>query len=355
MNNQKIALIGLAIVLTGCCTVSLLSVTLGGVWFYRADVASAGLSPVEQQANETEVLNVAATYAQTKDVAAARAQLQTMRVANPDQYIVFLLDRYLQENRSKDEPDIQNLYILAEGLGATTPAMVAMLASPTPTAAPTHTPAATATPVPTNTSTPIQLPTDTPIPAETATPTETATAEATTTPEDTETPVPVDTPVPQPPTDTPEPTATPEPPKPAFDFVVTHQKMVRNPDYGQCPGAHQIFVTVLDVNGNPLDGVTVEDSDQAVPPHVSGEKGPGKLEYDMYKNGYALHVTSDVGGAPATSQVSDKLSTWDEDIPNEWLIEANYCLDMDDCLRRKSSNSLCRGHYAYELTLQKTH
>jgi hypothetical protein len=355
MNNQKIALIGLAIVLTGCCTVSLLSIALGGLWFYRADVASAGLSPVEQQANEAEVLNVAATYAQTKDISSAREQLHAMHVANPDQYIVFLLDRYLQENRSKNEPEIQNLYVLAEGLGATTPAMVAMLASPTPTTAATNTPAPTATLAPTNTSTPIQLPTDTPIPAETATPTETATSEATATPVATDTPVPVDTATPAPPTNTPEPTATPEPPKPAFDFVVAHQKMVRNPDYGMCPGNHQIFVMVVDVNGNPLDGVTVEDTDHAVPPHLSGEKGPGKLEYDMYKNGYSLHVIKDVGGGPATSQISDKLSTWDEDIPNEWLVEANYCLDLDDCLRRKSSNSLCRGHYTYELTLQKTH
>jgi len=111
----------------------------------------------------------------------------------------------------------------------------------------------------------------------------------------------------------------------------------------------------LDVGGNPLDGVTVEDTFQAVPPKVSGEKGPGKLEYDLWKNGYSLHVTKKADGSPAMSQVTEKLSSVDEDIPDDWLLQAHYCSDPADCAARKASNQLCRGHYSYYVTFQKAY
>jgi len=101
--------------------------------------------------------------------------------------------------------------------------------------------------------------------------------------------------------------------------------------------------------------VTVEDTFRAVPPTISGEKGSGKLEYDLWNNGFALEITKKADGAPATSEVTPKLSSWDEDIPNEWLVAANYCTDLNDCAARKSNNQLCRGHYSYEVTFQKTH
>jgi hypothetical protein len=180
--------------------------------------------------------------------------------------------------------------------------------------------------------------------------------------------VPTNTPVPEtptntpappptlgPPTNTPEPTATPEPTKPPVDFVIAEAYLIPNPSYGGCPGNHQIFVTVVDVGGNPLDGVIVEDTGHAVPPKTSGEKGPGKLEYDLWKNGFSLMVTRNQDGSPATSDVTPKLSSVDEDIPNEWLVQANYCKDLNDCIDRKSHNQLCRGHYAYNVTFKKTY
>ena len=124
---------------------------------------------------------------------------------------------------------------------------------------------------------------------------------------------------------------------------------------GGCLGKHQIFVTVVDAAGTPLDGVTVEDTFQAVPPHASGEKGPGKLEYDLWKNGFSLHVTKKADGSPATSQVTDKLSSVDEDIPVEWLLQAHYCNSIEDCTTRKNTNQLCRGHYSYSVTFQRAY
>jgi hypothetical protein len=66
-------------------------------------------------------------------------------------------------------------------------------------------------------------------------------------------------------------------------------------------------------------------------------------------------VTKNPDGSPASSDVTAKLSSWDEDIPNEWLVEANYCRDINDCVERKGHNQLCRGHYAYEVTFQRTY
>jgi hypothetical protein len=136
---------------------------------------------------------------------------------------------------------------------------------------------------------------------------------------------------------------------------VAEAYLIPNPSYGGCPGAHSINVTVVDVNGNPMDGVIVEDTGHAVPPKVSGEKGPGKLEYDLWKNGFSLYVSKNQDGSPATSDVTPKLSSVDSDIPNEWLVQANYCRDLNDCVQRKSLNQLCLGHYSYNVTFKKTY
>jgi hypothetical protein len=114
-------------------------------------------------------------------------------------------------------------------------------------------------------------------------------------------------------------------------------------------------VTVVDANGAPLDGITVEDTYHAVPPHITGEKGPGKLEYDLWNNGFSLYVTKHQDGAPAASESTPKLSSWDEDIPDEWLVQANYCKDLADCAARKAHNQLCRGHYSYNVLFKRTY
>ena len=305
---------------------------------------------------EAEILDIAAEYYQTRDIDQAYERLSTLDLANTNQYLSFMVDRYIQENRDLDDVDTRNLYVLASALGVSTTSMELALV--------------TATPIPTPTLPPTLTPTPTPLPTidlsaeanTNAAQAEEAAAVATDTPEPpTETPVPpTDTPVPPtatpaPPTNTPEPTPTPEPTQPAVDFVVAEAYLIRNPSYNSCPGSHQIFVSVVDAAGNPIDGVSVEDTFRAVPPHVSGEKGSGKLEYDLWNNGFSLHVIQKADGSPATSEVTPKLSSWDEDIPNAWLVEANYCLDEADCVARKSNNQLCRGHYSYNVTFRRTY
>ena len=241
-----------------------------------------------------------------------------------------------------------------------TPIAVFVTATPVP-------PPSTAMPVPT-------LPTDTPTlsltHADNLSPTNTPTLR----PSDTPTLVPSDTPLP--PSDTPSPTPIPLPPTetstptpPPLDFVVVHQRMWSNEENGGvsergsvtgCGYGHQIYVWVIDPAGNPLDGVVIGDTFNN-PRHITGEKGPGHAEYDLYMNGYRLLVVEDTNaGRPVTSQVSEVLSSNDWEIPIPWLIEAHYCASEEECIRRRADpagvgqNGLCWGHYSYEITFQRT-
>ncbi len=359
--RRNLLLISSILVTSACCVFTLLSGIL--MVLVISEQPPMPITEVERQAQEAQVLTVAANYAETGDLDSAEAQLASLDIPNPSQYIAFMLDRYVQEGRSAEDTDLQNLYTLADSLGANTASAAAMFnneaeaeivsVNTVTEQEPVAVVAATETPVPE-----VAAPTETPLPTSTPTlePTPEPTVTETPTPEPTptETPIPLPTATftPAPPTNTPEPTATPVP---EVGFRLVQQEMVRNPTYNECPGAHQIYVTVVDSAGNPLNGVTVTDTGNAVPPQVSGVKGPGKLEYDLWNNGFSLKVIADETGAPTTSQVTDKLSSWDEDIPNEWLVEANYCRDINDCIQRKQSNQLCRGHYAYNVTFQKTY
>lgn len=353
--NTLLAFTSILVLTAACIFVGLSGVIVALLLTQNNDIVP--ISEADRQAQDAAVLNIASNYVNSGELETARSDLAGLGIPNPDQYVAFMIDRYLQENRSPEDEALQNLYQLAIALGSNTEAMAALLEPPTPTPAntdtptplPTETPTEVPTLEPTATETPVPLPTNTPIPTET--PTEAPTEEPTAT----ETPIPVDTPTPAPPTNTPEPTATPEPEKPAVDFRIAEERMYTIDENGGCRGSHQIFVTVLDVNGNPLDGVGVVDTYGAVPMHMSGEKGPGKLEYDLWNNGFQITVAQDTNGAPVTSEVTAKLSSWDEDIPDEWLVQNGYCADMADCAVRKGSNQLCRGHYSYSVIFQKTH
>ncbi len=316
-----------------------LALAIAGVLIGFSLTSSVTASSEEQQAAlEAEVAAIAADFAATGDLQTAQDRLSGLDLPNTNQYLTFMMDRYIQEGRDLNDPETSNLFQLIDALGATSPSMLVALATPTPV--PTDTPTPTPTPPATDTPTPTPIPTDTPEPTATPVP-----------PTDTPTP----TPTLGPPTPTPVPTDTPTPTPPPVDFRIVKQRMLSMAENGGCRGNHEIFVTVLDVNGNPLDGVTVEDEFRAVPPKVSGEKGPGKLEYDLWKNGFKLHVIRDEAGNPATSEMSDKLSSLDHDIPNQWLIEGGYCQSDADCNQRKDTNQLCVGHYSFELVFQKTH
>jgi len=337
-NSKKIILLIIALAVPLFC---LIVMVVGGVGFgvYSTFASNPEVNETEV---EVQIIQIAADFAAAGDLEAAQTQLDTLGMPNEKQYLSFMLDRYIQEGRGQDPGDIelQNLLALANALGATTPMMVASLSTatpiPTPTLPPTSTPLPTDTPTPAPTDIPA---TNTPVPTDTVVPTDT----------------PENTPTLGPPTNTPEPTATPEPTQPPVDYVIAEQRMFSQQENGGCRGSHNIFVTVVDAGGNPLDGVTVEDTFQAVPPHVTGEKGPGKLEFDLWKNGFSLHVTKKIDGSPAKSEVTAKLSSVDGDIPDEWLLAGGYCSSLADCSQRKTTNQLCLGHYSYSVIFKRTY
>ena len=208
-----------------------------------------------------------------------------------------------------------------------TPTPVPPTATPLPTATPTDTP----TPIPTATPTP--APTDTPVPA-TATPTALP---------------PTPTPKPALPTPTPAPTNTPAP---QVDFRVAELRVLgegeNNGGTGQ-GGQMEIFITVLDAAGNPLDGAQIVNEEQQFPVNVvSGEKGPGKAQITMYAQLFRLKVAS-LNGQPVSSEITTKLGLKDMDPAPLIGKLGDVCTTIENC------PSWPRRHFSYVLVFQKTH
>jgi hypothetical protein len=217
--------------------------------------------------------------------------------------------------------------------------------TPTPTATPTSPP--TATPTPTSTQTPTLTPTSTSSPTRTPIPTATQIPTVTPTPTPANTP----TPVPIPPTSTPT-----ETPKPAVDFRIASWRLwPLAMNSGCAKGMHIIFIHVLDVNGQPLDGVVVGDSWNNVE-ITTGNKGPGKTEIDLWTNTMEIMVKRDAAtGQPYTSEVSFPVSSFLTTIPDEQMIQAGYCANEIECQwKRQNESYYCGGHYSWEVIFQRT-
>jgi hypothetical protein len=241
---------------------------------------------------------------------------------------------------------------------------------PEPTATPTKTPkppptvtpdaaVATTTPVPTPTEVP--PPTDTPAPTETAAPTEAPPATDTPAPD---LPTPTETPVPEEPTATPvpvEPTPLPEPtetPAAEVAYRIVHYKVLgENENNGGIfnpGGMHMIFLTVLDANGNGLDGAIVKDANGSALEVVTGDKGPGKAEIQMEYEPYRLFVAADPGG-PTTSDVSNQMNTLYPHIPD--IIGKLGSIDNEYSVcptpEVRCTPPFYNVHFSYEITFQK--
>lgn len=188
--------------------------------------------------------------------------------------------------------------------------MVALAADLPVDVTPTYTPWPTETPIPTATFTPTATPTETPIP--TATPLPTAT------------PVPpTATPVPRRPVARVAP-AQPAAPAPAAAQAAAAAAPTAKPSVqyrliemrrlSACEnlGKHNIFIKVIDIAGNPVDGVMLVQTpkDQignVLDKTISGAKGPGMAEFAMWKMAeYSVYVTED-GVNPASVEIANGL------------------------------------------------
>lgn len=237
----------------------------------------------------------------------------------------------------------------------------------TPTATPTKTPK----PPPTATPDPVlpaaAMPTDTPLPpTDTPTPTETVapTEEPPTATPVPEEPISTDTPTPEPPTSTPvpaEPTVPPEPtatPAPEEAYRIVHYKVLgdgeNNGGIFNSGGQHLIFLTVLDENGNGIDGAIVKDANDSALEVVTGDKGPGKAEISMEWEPYKLFVAADPNG-PTTSEVSNQMNTAFPHIPDVVgkLGDINNEYSVCPTVDVRCEPPFYNVHFSYEITFQR--
>jgi hypothetical protein len=364
--NRK--LLVLAVIIPVGCLAGLVFGLLVGWQFLPVKFVNTEIGNMSPAKAEEFVVLVADEFSTDGDVDKARDRLKELDVPNPDQFVAYVADKYVQEDRGPDDTDTVNLVHLAEALGTGTVSMVAYVSTPTPPPTPTFTPSATSTPTVTWTPTPVNTPTPLPTDTPSAPPTDTP-APPTSTPKPAA-PKPTNTPAP--PTDTPVPTAPP------VDFVVEKVHMLTKQENGGCVGNHNVFVSVVDVNGNPILGAVVADAPWNNFRKTTGDKnepfisaigtnlGIKLAEIDLYKNSTQLQVVEYPVGRPVTSEQTPTVSTNDWQIPIPWLIEAGYCGSVGECTERRAidrtqdpngagNNTLCWGHYSYWVTFKATH
>ena len=125
---------------------------------------------------------------------------------------------------------------------------------------------------------------------------------------------------------------------------------------GCAKGMHNIFIVVQDANGAPLDGVVVGDTWNNVE-DVSGRKGPGRTEINLWANAMEITVKRDAAtGHAYSSEASPPSGSFLTDIPNEQLAEAGYCANVDHCQwMRENDPWHCAAHYSWEIIFQRTY
>ena len=174
-----------------------------------------------------------------------------------------------------------------------------------------------------------------------------------------------------PPTAPPQPTAAPvvvqptEPPAPppvqsSSPYVMTSFRLRPvGQDAQSCTGGdHNIFVTVVDSGGNPIDGVRVRETFTGQI-YVTGDqgKGPGRVQYDIYRGGGGVVEIIDENNNPLSGRSPGMSADWP---PFDLMLAGGYCNckphpDPDSCRADLESKQylFTVGHYVYEVTFQR--
>lgn len=230
-------------------------------------------------------------------------------------------------------------------------------ATPTPTKTPRPAlaalaPAATATPLPLPTATP--PPTDTPIPTAAPVPTAippTETPSATETPTETPRAAPTAIPATRPPA---QPTATRPPPAtpvPPVDFVLAELRALglgENNGGIEFGGLRNIYITVVDAAGAPIDGAAIINTAPYPMRVVTGDKGPGKAEILMDQEEFRLTIES-VNGAAVRSETTRAMSLISP-VPSDIAGKlGDTCPTVDNCPLPVYK------HFSYVLTFRRTY
>lgn len=145
---------------------------------------------------------------------------------------------------------------------------------------------------------------------------------------------------------------------PNAQYQIVHFKVLgleeNNGGIRDSSAQHLIFLTVLDANGNGVDGAVVRNLVGDKSEVVTGAKGPGKAEITMYYEPFKLAVASDPSGA-VTSQVSNQMGLIFPHLPDivGKLGDENYEYGACPTLDIKCEWPLAAIHFSYEITFQK--
>ncbi len=171
-----------------------------------------------------------------------------------------------------------------------------------------------------------------------------------------------------PPSPTPPPQATPTPvpptatPKPSVAYRVKSVRLRAVGEHSQrCnAGDHYIAALVVDPAGNPLDGVRVRGlfSGRIEVTGAQG-KGPGRVEFDIYRGGGDQLDIVDDGG----NRISEVTRGMSADWPDfDLLRDAGYCSckphpDEASCRSDLENKTylFAVGHYTYEVVFERTY
>ncbi|MEZ4769624.1 MAG: SH3 domain-containing protein [Caldilineales bacterium] len=159
-----------------------------------------------------------------------------------------------------------------------------------------------------------------------------------------------------PPTDTPQPQPNVAP---GMQYVATSVRVrPLGQDAQQCGGGeHNIFVLVTDQAGNPIDGVRIREIFTGNI-RVSGDKGPGRADFDIYMNGGGQLQIVDGADNPIselTIGMPANLPPWD------LFSAAGYCSckpypDLESCRagwEARDFRYMPNTHYVYDVVFQR--
>jgi uncharacterized protein YraI len=145
---------------------------------------------------------------------------------------------------------------------------------------------------------------------------------------------------------------------PNAQYQIVHFKVLgldeNNGGIRDSSAQHHIFVTVLDANGNGVDGAVVRNAVGEKQDVITGDKGPGKAEITMYWEPFKLYVASDPSG-PVTSQVSNQMGLAFPHLPDivGKLGGIDYEYGVCPTLEIKCEWPITAVHFSYEITFQK--
>ena len=143
--NRKLLI--LAVILPVGCLAGLAFGLVLGWQFLPVESVNTEIGNSGSQQAEEYVLLAASEFADDHDVDRARQRLAELDVPNPEQFVAYVADRYVQQDLGPEDADTVNLIRLSEALGVSTISMVAYISTPTPLPTPTFTPS----PMPTST------------------------------------------------------------------------------------------------------------------------------------------------------------------------------------------------------------